>query len=108
MGNAAIKPAMARATFLDRRGRRETGRMPFAFLILDGDDGSIRERPATMRTLRELVAFVITYRKANYGLPRVKFDPPDGVDNEAGKGPRRYEALELHDIFFASSALGQS
>jgi len=108
MGNAAIKPVIAKAIFLDRKGRQDTGRIAYAFLILDGDDGSIRERPATMRTLRELVAFVITYRKANYGLPRVKFDPPDGVDNEAGKGPRRYEALELHDIFFASSALGQS
>ena len=108
MGNGAIVPVIARAVLLDRRERQETGRVLYAFLILEKAGGCIRERPAAMRTLRELIAFVILYRKAHPGLPRVKFDPPKEVDREAGKFPRRYEALELTELFYASSALGQS
>ncbi|HTM67750.1 MAG TPA: hypothetical protein VL426_00485 [Candidatus Binatia bacterium] len=108
MGNGAILPVIARAVLLDRRERQETGRVLYAFLILEKASGCIRERPAAMRTLRELLAFVIAYRRANPGLPRVKFDPPGEVDRDAGKFPRRYEALELSELFFASSMLGQS
>lgn len=108
MGNAAIRPVIAKVVFLDRRERPQGGRVAYAFLILDKGTGAIRERPAVMRTLRELLAFVIAYRRANYGLPRISFDPPDGIDRDVGKYPRRYDALELTELFYASSALGQS
>ncbi len=108
MGNGQIRPVIVRAVLLDRRERQETGRILYAFLILDRSDGSILERPATTRTLREIVAFVIAYRRQHYGLPRISFDEPHEVDRDAGKQPRRYEALELSEIFFASSSLGQS
>lgn len=108
MGNAAIRPVIAKVVFLDRRERPQGGRVAYAFLILDKETGTIRERLAVMRTLRELIAFVIAYRRANYGLPRISFDPPDGIDRDSGKYPRRYDALELTELFYASSALGQS
>jgi hypothetical protein len=108
MGNVATIPVIARVVFLDRRERSETGRVAYAFLILDRDGETILDRPATARTLRELIALVIAYRRAHYGLPRVSFEPPTGIDREAGKFPRRYAALELTEIFYASSALGQS
>lgn len=108
MGHVAIRPVIAKVVFLDRRDRPQGGRVAYAFLILDKGTGTIRERPAVTRTLRELIAFVIDYRRANYGLPRISFDPPDGIDRDVGKYPRRYDALELTELFYASSALGQS
>lgn len=108
MEHGQIRPVIARAILLDRRERQATGRVLYAFLILDRSDGSILERPATMRTLRELIAFVVDYRRQRYGFPRITFDPPPDIDREAGKHPRRYDALELQEIFYASSALRQS
>ncbi|HSD12869.1 MAG TPA: hypothetical protein VLC10_04885 [Patescibacteria group bacterium] len=108
MGNVSAKPVIAKAILLDRRERSETGRVLYVFLILDRDGKTVLDRPATLRTLREIVAFVIAYRRAHYGLPRVTFDAPPGIDREAGKFPRRYDALELSEIYYASSALGQS
>lgn len=108
MGNAAIRPVIAKVVFLDRRERPQGGRVAYAFLILDRTTGTILERLFVARTLREVVAYAIEYRRAHYGLPRISFDPPGGVDRDSGKYPRRYDALELTEIFYASSALGQS
>ncbi len=108
MGNVTTKPVIAKAILLDRRERSETGRVLYVFLILERDGKTVLDRPATARTLREIVAIVIAYRREHYGMPRVSFDAPKDVDREAGKFPRRYDALDLSEIYYASSALGQS
>jgi hypothetical protein len=107
MGTQAHRPVIVRAVFLDRSGMRETGRVRYAFLILDDTGTQIVSRPFAAGTLAEVIAWVnAEKKKAKIG--RVKFDPPPGVDGMAGKHPRRYDALTLDEIYYASPALGQS
>jgi hypothetical protein len=107
MSSQRHKAVIVRAVYLDRRGMTETGRVGYALLILDETGQQIVARPFGARTLQEVIDYALLHRdKAKLG--RIKFDPPPGVDGAAGKFPRRYEALTLHEIFYASPALGQS
>ncbi len=106
MSSQRHKAVIVRAVYLNRHDMSETGRVGYALLVLD-EDGQIVARPFGARTLQEVIDYVIVHRdRAKLG--RVKFDPPSGVDGMAGKHPRRYEALTLHEIYHASPALGQS
>jgi hypothetical protein len=109
MDRRKVRPVIVRAHLLDRRGARDLGRMTYAFLILDEDGSAILERPFGSNDLAQLCSQVRAYVRQN-GLPRVKFDPPndDDIDHGAGRRARRYEALTLQEIYFASPALGQS
>lgn len=107
MSTQKHRPVIVRAVFLDRSGMNETGRVRYAFLILDETGTQIVARPFAAATLWEVVEWVNAEKK-KAKLGRVKFDAPDGIDGAAGKHPRRYETLTLHEIFYASPALGQS
>lgn len=107
MGQAKHKPVIVRGLLLDRRDMQETGRVIYSFLLLDETGQQIVARPFASKSLAEVVDYV-NKEKAKAKIGRVKFDPPPGIDGSGGRNPRRYEALTLHEIFWASPALGQS
>ena len=106
MDKARYRPVIARAVFLEKKGARDTGRLAYAFLLLD-EHGQIVARPFVSKDIREMVAFVLKHKREAC-LGRVTFEPPDGIDAVESKHPRRYQAIDLHDIFYASATLGQS
>ena len=107
MDQALPRPFIGRAVFLDKSGSHAIGRKAYALLILDAD-GQIIARPFMSQSLIEVVDYVLREKKATT-LARVTFDPPAGVDSgRNSRRPRKYEALELQEIYVASSRLRQS
>ncbi len=100
-------PVIARAVLLDKKGRRIVGQAPYAFIIVDGDRSRVLERVFASSVLREVVAFVRRTRSER-GWGRVSFEPPPHPGPGPDGRPCRYEPLTIHEIFFASAALGQS
>lgn len=107
MPNTQHHPVVVRILLLEKRRQTDTGRRAYGLLILD-EHGKIVARPHMSRDIKEVVAFVRRHRREGSIVGRVTFDPPDGVDAEEGRNPRRYQALELSEIFYVSSSLGQS
>jgi hypothetical protein len=106
MADTRHKAAIVKVAFLEPKRLVDTGRRAYGLLVLD-EHGQIVARPFASRDLRELVEFVRKHKKDGK-LGHVSFEPPDGVDKTESKNPRRYEALELAEIYYASTSLKQS
>ncbi len=106
MADTKHRAVIVSVVFLEKKRMLATGRKAFGLLILDAQ-GQIVARPFIANALKEVVDYVRKH-KQDANLGKVTFEPPEGTDATESKYPRRYEAIELSELYYVSNSLRQS
>lgn len=101
MGNKKPTLFIGKAIMLDGFGETETGNIYYTAVRLHRDRDNYFGRAALFLKLDQLLKVVKSDHK-NSSFAKITFEPPGGIDfrESSNKGrPRRYEALELEEIY---------
>lgn len=100
------KPTLfiGKAVLLNKKGEEDKGEVRYTAVHLHFERNPIFGQAYTKSNFEAVIKAALIMKKVS---ERVIFEPPKGIDFRGGNGlPRRYEALELKELYRVQAALG--